>query len=151
MLVFAGMRNGWGWLQSKVNRDHEHAHVRAADQYGWKTAYGIGMIHGVGAETGTQALIIATAAGASSKGTSVIVLLTFVVGLLISNSMVTVMSTTGFVSASRRQWIYVGAGLVAAIFSLVVGVIFLSQIGGPPPRPEPILQLAPGLGGPGTN
>jgi hypothetical protein len=127
MLVFAGVRNGYGWARAKVSGGREHTHVRPADQYGWKTAYGIGMIHGVGAETGTQALIIATAAGASSKATSVIVLLTFVVGLLISNSMVTVMSTTGFVSANRRQWIYVGAGLVAAIFSLVVGIIFLSH------------------------
>jgi len=127
MLVFAGIRNSYGWARSKIGGGHEHTHVRAADQYGWKTAYGIGMIHGVGAETGTQALIIATAAGASSKGTSVVVLLTFVVGLLISNSMVTVMSTTGFVSASRRQWIYVGAGLVAAVFSLVIGTIFLLQ------------------------
>ncbi len=127
MLVFAGIRNGWGWLRSKLNGEREHAHIHAADQYGWKTAYGIGAIHGVGAETGTQALIIATAAGASSKGTSVVVLLMFVVGLLISNTMVTVMSTTGFVSASKRQWIYVAAGLVAAIFSLVVGVVFLSR------------------------
>jgi high-affinity nickel-transport protein len=87
------------------------------------------MIHGVGAETGTQALIIATAAGASTKGTSVLVLLTFVLGLLISNSLVTVMSTTGFVSAHRRQSIYVAAGLIAAVFSLVIGVIFLAQAG----------------------
>jgi hypothetical protein len=127
MLVFAGIRNGYGWLRTKMSPGHEHTHVHAADQYGWKTAYGIGMIHGVGAETGTQALIIATAAGASSKGTSVVVLFTFVIGLLISNALVTVMSTTGFVSASRRQWIYVSAGLFAAVFSLVIGVIFLSQ------------------------
>lgn len=129
MLVFAGIRNGYSWLRSRISGDREHTHKHAADQYGWKTAYGIGMIHGVGAETGTQALIIATAAGASSKGTSVVVLLTFVVGLLISNTMVTVMSTTGFVSASRRQSIYVAAGVFAAIFSLVIGFIFLFQSG----------------------
>jgi high-affinity nickel-transport protein len=148
MLVFAGIRNAYGWAQAKISGGKEHAHVHAADQYGWKTAYGIGMIHGVGAETGTQALIIATAAGASSKGTSVVVLLTFVVGLLISNTMVTVMSTTGFVSASRRQWIYVGAGLVAAIFSLVVGTIFLLQSADQLPD---LSQYFGWLGGPSTN
>ena len=129
MLVFAGVRNGYEWARARISGRAEHTHVRAADQYGWKTAYGIGMIHGVGAETGTQALIIATAAGASTKGTSVLVLLVFVVGLLLSNSVVTIMSTTGFVSASRRQWIYVVAGLVAAVFSLVIGLIFLAQAG----------------------
>ncbi|MDP9237487.1 MAG: hypothetical protein M3P30_08855 [Chloroflexota bacterium] len=148
MLVFAGLRNGYGWMRAKIGGDHEHTHVRAADQYGWKTAYGIGMIHGVGAETGTQALIIATAAGASSKGTSIIVLLTFVLGLLISNSMVTVMSTTGFVSAGRRQGIYVTAGLVAAVFSLVVGIIFLSRSAGQLPD---LSHLFDWLGGPSTN
>ncbi len=129
MLVFAGVRNGYEWARAKVGGERERKHVHVAEQYGPKTAYGIGMIHGVGAETGTQALIIATAAGASTKGTSIVVLLTFVVGLLISNAVVTIMSTTGFVSASRRQWVYVSAGLVAAVFSLVIGVIFLAQAG----------------------
>lgn len=129
MLVFAGVRNGYEWARMRLRGERQRMHVHAAEQYGWKTAYGIGMIHGVGAETGTQALIIATAAGASTQGTSVVVLLAFVVGLLISNSVVTVISTTGFVSASRRQWVYVSAGIVAAVFSLVIGLIFLAQAG----------------------
>ena len=61
------------------------------------------MIHGVGAETGTQALVIATAVGATSKTTGVLALMAFVVGLLISNSFVTLASTFGFVSASAAR------------------------------------------------
>ena len=129
MIVFAGFRNGWYWLVSKITGRPPHAHAQAAEQYGWKTAFGIGAIHGIGAETGTQALIIATAAGAASKGSSVVVLLVFVVGLVISNSVITLMSTTGFVSAGARQTIYVAAGIVAATFSLVIGVFFLVQAG----------------------
>ena len=82
------------------------------------------MIHGVGAETGTQVLVIATAVGAGSKAMGVATLLTFVLGLIISNSVVTVLSTAGFVSARRRQWLY-AAGLLAAVFSLVIGLLFL--------------------------
>jgi high-affinity nickel-transport protein len=89
-----------------------------------------GVIHGIGAETGTQVLIIATAVGAGSKITGVAALLAFVVGLLISNSIVTVMSTFGFVSTRRKQWMYVGVGMIAAVFSLALGVIFLLQSGG---------------------
>jgi hypothetical protein len=59
-----------------------------------------------------------------------------------------VMSTTGFVSASRRQWIYVAAGLVAAIFSLVVGIIFLSRSAGQLPD---LSHLFDWLGGPTTS
>jgi high-affinity nickel-transport protein len=83
------------------------------------------MIHGVGAETGTQALVIATAVGASSQAAGVVALIAFLVGLLISNSMITVVSTAGFLSSGRRKWIYVGAGILAAAFSLVVGLAFL--------------------------
>ncbi|MBI2765532.1 MAG: hypothetical protein HYX53_06420 [Chloroflexi bacterium] len=129
MLVFAGVGRAWRWSTNKVSgRAHEHAHDHAGDQqYGPGTAYGIGLIHGVGAETGTQVLIIGTAVGAGSTGMSVATLFVFVAGLLISNSIVTIASTTGFISAQRRQVVYVAVGLVAAVFSLAVGLVFLSR------------------------
>ncbi len=125
MLVFAGVGNAWRWVRSRVGQ-HEHVHQVEPQQYSARTAYGIGLIHGIGAETGTQALIIATAVGATSKSVAVAVLLFFVAGLLVSNSFVTLASTIGFVSTRRRQTIYVAAGLFAAVFSLIVGVVFLN-------------------------
>ena len=130
MLIFAGVRNGANWLLARVRGEREHVHVHGADQYGPKTAYTIGLIHGIGAETGTQVLIIATAVGAASKTLGITALLFFVVGLLISNSFVTVATATGFVSVRRRQLVYVLAGLLAATFSLVIGLVFLMQSGG---------------------
>ena len=132
MLIFAGVRNGTNWLWARVRGEceHSHAHVHGTDQYGAKTAYGIGLIHGIGAETGTQVLIIATAVGAGTKLMGVTALLFFVAGLLISNSFVAIATASGFVSVSRRQFVYVLAGLLAATFSLVIGLIFLSQSGG---------------------
>lgn len=131
MLVFAGVRNAFSWLAAKLRgeRGHHH-HVAASDQYGPKTAYTVGLIHGIGAETGTQVLIIATAVGAGTKAMGVAALLAFVVGLLISNSFVTVATATGFVSARRRQLIYVLVGAVAAVFSLFLGLLFLFAAGG---------------------
>lgn len=129
MLVFAGVRNGFGIVRSKLfGTPHEHVHE--AQQYGMKTAYAVGVIHGVGAETGTQVLVIATAVGAGSRLMGTAALAAFVVGLLISNSIVTVISTAGFVSSRRRQEIYVAAGAVAAIFSLFVGLFFLTHNAG---------------------
>jgi hypothetical protein len=127
MLVFAGVGNAWSWIRSRVgHHEHDHQHV-APQQYSARSAFGIGLIHGIGAETGTQALIIATAVGATSKGTAIATLFFFVFGLLISNSAVTIMSTAGFVSARRRTAIYIAVGFVAAVFSLVLGVFFLLQ------------------------
>ena len=34
----------------------------------------------------------------------------------------------GFVSSAQRKWIYVGAGTLAAVFSLVVGLVFLFDV-----------------------
>jgi len=124
MLVFAGVRNGAGMIREKLfGTPHEHTHE--AQQYGAKTAYAVGLIHGVGAETGTQVLVIATAVGAGSRAMGTAALGAFVVGLLISNSIVTLVTTAGFVSSQRRQGIYVAAGLLAAVFSLFVGCFFL--------------------------
>ena len=128
MLIFAGFRNLLGRLRAGIRGEAFHAHP-GSDQYGVRTAYTVGLIHGIGAETGTQVLIIGTAVGADSRLMAVATLFAFVFGLLISNSMITLMSTAGFVSARRRQVIYVAAGLVAAVFSLVIGAIFLLQQG----------------------
>jgi high-affinity nickel permease len=143
MLVFAGVSNAWHWIRSRVGH-HEHVHV-APRQYSARTAYGIGLIHGIGAETGTQALIIATAVGATSQGVAVAALLFFVAGLLISNTIVTVASTYGFVSATRRQAVYVAVGLVAAVFSLILGVVFLTESTGILPELDPYFRW---IGGP---
>jgi high-affinity nickel-transport protein len=124
MIVFAGVRNVYERVRAKVfGRPRQHVHT--SQSYGVRTAVGIGMIHGVGAETGTQALVIATAVGADNQVLGVVALCAFLVGLLISNSMVTVISSMGFVSSRQRQWVYVGAGLFAAVFSLLVGIFFI--------------------------
>ena len=127
-----------------TNRAHEHL-PDDGRQYGWKSAYGVGLIHGVGAETGTQVLVIGTAVGASSKGLGVVALLCFVGGLLVSNSVVTVVTTAGFVSAQRQRWLYLGAGALAAAFSLILGVLFLTDSGASLPSLDPYFRW---IGGP---
>jgi hypothetical protein len=128
MVVFAAVGNVTHRLSDQLQGRQAHHHgLDNAQQYGAGTAYGVGLIHGIGAETGTQVLIIGTAVGAASKGMGVATLFVFVFGIIVSNSFVTVMTTTGFVSARRRQVIYVAVGMVAAVFSLIVGLVFLSR------------------------
>lgn len=151
MLVFAVVRRGWRRLRARILPGHSHSHGHPGEdgnqQYGVATSYGIGLIHGIGAETGTQVLIIGTAVGAGSKGMSVATLFVFVVGVLISNSIITVMSAAGFVSAGRRQAVYVSAGAVAAAFSLALGLIYLGGSGDLLPNLDPYLRW---IGGPTT-
>jgi high-affinity nickel-transport protein len=146
MLIFAGVRNGFNWLRARVSGEHPHEHdAHGTDQYGVRTAYSVGLIHGIGAETGTQVLVIATAVGAGSTLMGIGALMAFVVGLLISNSFVTFATAIGFVSSRRRQWIYVFAGVLAAVFSLIVGLVFLFQAGDFLPDLDPYFRW---IGGP---
>ena len=113
MLVFAGLRHASGRLRGRISgREHtDHFHV---DQYGPKTAFGVGMIHGIGAETGSQALLLAGVAGVTGAQ-GIVILVAFIVGLLVSNTLVAVTSATGFIGAQRMRTLYVIVGAVAGL------------------------------------
>jgi high-affinity nickel-transport protein len=127
MLVFDLVRNGWGKLQARIH-GHEHRPSAHSTQYGPRTAFGVGMIHGVGAETGSQALLLAGIAGVTGA-TGIVILLAFVVGLLLSNTLVAVVSASGFIGAQRMQTLYVLVGAFAGVGSLVIGALFIVGLG----------------------
>jgi hypothetical protein len=92
-------------------------------------------------------LVIGTAVGAASKSMAIATLFVFVFGLLISNSIVIGLTAAGFVSAQRRQALYIGAGVLAAVFSLALGAIYLAQAGDIVPSLDPYFRW---IGGPDT-
>jgi high-affinity nickel permease len=124
MLVFDGIRYSWRRFQAKVH-GHEHVAPLEMSSYGHRTAFGVGMIHGVGAETGTQALLIAAVGGASGAGLGIPMLIAFCVGLIASNTVIVVVSATGFVAGQIRRPLYIGIGVLAGVFSIAVGLAFL--------------------------
>ena len=65
MLVFDGVRYSWRQFQARLH-GHEHTEPLEMSSYGPRTAFGVGMIHGIGAETGTQVLLIAAVGGAAA-------------------------------------------------------------------------------------
>lgn len=125
MLAFDSVRYGWRWFGAKVH-GHRHVEPLEASAYGVKTAFTVGAIHGIGAETGTQVLLIAALGGAAGAGLGIPMLFAFVIGLLISNTVIIIVTASGFVASQTRQRLYVAVGVVAGVFSLVVGVIFLA-------------------------
>ncbi len=125
MVLIALARNGWERLRSRVT-GQPRAHHHELTQYGPGTAFGIGVLHGIGAETGSQALLLAGAVGATAQATGTALLLFFALGLLMSNSLVAAFSAFGFVSASTRRTVYLVFGVFAAVFSLIVGFLFLT-------------------------
>jgi hypothetical protein len=138
MLVFGSVRYAWRWFGAKL---HGHDHVEPVEMsaYGPRTAFGVGMIHGVGAETGSQVLIIAAVGGAAGVGLGIPMMVAFIVGLLISNSVIVIVTATGFVASQLRNRIYLVIGILTGTFSLVVGVLFLFEAEGVLPDLNQIL------------
>jgi high-affinity nickel-transport protein len=124
MLVLDSARGLYRRLQARLH-GHEHVEPVEMSSYGRGTAFGVGMIHGVGAETGTQALLIATVGGAAGAGLGVPMLVAFVIGLVASNTLIVVLTATGFVAGRLRTPLYLAIGVLAGVFSIVVGFLFL--------------------------
>jgi high-affinity nickel permease len=109
---------------------HQHRHVAPMPDdpfanYVPRTIFGIGMLHGIGAETPTQVLIFVAAAGVSGKAGGLLLLAAFLVGLLASNSVVALAGTFGFLGATRNFRLYVTVSCITALFSLVIGTLFV--------------------------
>ncbi len=138
MLVFAAIRGSWRRLQARLH-GHEHVAPIEMSSYGPRTAFGVGMIHGIGAETGTQVLLIAAIGGASGAGLGIPMMIAFIVGLLVANTIIVILTASGFTASRFRQPIYLGIGVLAGSFSLVIGLLFLFQAEGLLPEINRIL------------
>jgi hypothetical protein len=109
---------------------HLHAHHGRLPQdpfasYSWMTALTVGMVHGIGAETPTQVVLFLTAAGTHGDALGVLLLCVFLAGLLVSNSLVAISATYGYLSASRNFGVYVGIAVATGLFSLVLGTLYV--------------------------
>jgi high-affinity nickel permease len=110
-----------GWRLSR-NKSADNQSVAV---YGGRTAFGIGMLHGIGAETGTQVLIIAAATKVSSLALGTALLGSFIIGLLAANTLLSLVSAAGLTTSLKLTGLHVGSGFLIALFSLFVGTMLL--------------------------
>jgi ABC-type nickel/cobalt efflux system permease component RcnA len=107
---------------------HHHVHDPAHEpftDYTPATSIGIGMLHGIGAETPTQVLVFLAAANAGGTLAGLAVLIAFLVGLALANSAITVGAAYGFFAANRRSWVFTGLAGATAVVSLFVGILLV--------------------------
>lgn len=113
---------------------HRHRHVHSATlppdpfRSGRGAAFGVGMLHGVGAETPTQLLVFVAAASVGGALAGEVLLIAFTIGLVASNTAIAVAATVGFLEAGRHPRLYVGVSLITATFSLALGTLYLLSI-----------------------
>ena len=105
---------------------HPHRHDEAFTDYRVSSSLGVGMLHGIGAETPTQVLVFLAAASAGGVGAGLAVLTVFLIGLFAANTAITLMSSLGFHRAGTRQRVFAALGVVTAAVSILLGVAMLS-------------------------
>ena len=107
---------------------HDHVGMLPTDvfpTYGGATAFGVGVLHGIGAETPTQVLLFLAAARAGGTVAGITLLLCFIVGLVSANTVIAITAAFGLVGASRNFPLLATVSVVTAAFSLVVGTLFV--------------------------
>jgi len=89
------------------------------------TCFGIGIIHGLGAETPSQLALFLLAANLGGVSKGLMGLSVFLIGLLAMNTLMTA-SVAGVFTAGRNwsAWTPILTG-VTAVYSLCIGVVFL--------------------------
>lgn len=126
---FALLASGMRWLHWKA-RSHWHSHEIPRPEgvnwsYDFRTVFLIGVVHGLGAETPSQLLIFLLAANLGGLTKGFLGLAMFIAGLLLMNTLMTASAAGVFGFSTRMPKFQFAVTAVTAVYSLVVGAIFL--------------------------
>ena len=97
--------------------------------YTASAAFGVGIIHGVGAETPSQLTLFLLAANLGGTARGFLGLGMFLTGLLAMNTLMAASACGVLRLSARRSTLRVLSGLTAA-YSLVIGIVFLFGLSG---------------------
>jgi high-affinity nickel permease len=93
--------------------------------YNGGSVFGIGVLHGLGAETPTQLMLFLLAASLGGTLLGFLGLLAFAGGLILMNTVMTAALSGLYGSGVHRPWLYRFLSVAGAVYSLAVGCIFL--------------------------
>ncbi|MEY2469925.1 MAG: hypothetical protein QOF21_2623 [Actinomycetota bacterium] len=141
MLLFNGLKRVRDRLRRTQRYEIQHAHphhegdhtvatthVHAVDvtRYTVGGAVAVGLLHGVGAETGTQALVLVSASRVTSATAGLAVLCAFVLGLVVTTSALAITSAFGWHVLPRSSRAYKVVTLATAVASGALGALYLT-------------------------
>ncbi|HZU74816.1 MAG TPA: hypothetical protein VE990_18810 [Acidimicrobiales bacterium] len=90
-----------------------------------RSAFAVGVLHGTGAETPTQVLLFAGAATSGSKAAAVVLMFSFVTGMVLADVGIAASWLAGLVGVRRAPRAQVVLGGITGLSSLVIGALFL--------------------------
>ncbi|WP_124849088.1 hypothetical protein [Acidipila sp. EB88] len=123
-LVLSGAR----YLQWRARRRFRPSLERPepfAFRYDRSSVFGVGIIHGLGAETPSQLMLFLLAARLGGTSRGFVGLLAFIAGLLAMNTLMCASASGVFAGSRHRPCVQCAISSLTAAYSLVVGLIFL--------------------------
>lgn len=91
----------------------------------WRCALAIGAIHGVGAETGTQVLLICALPGSSGFSSALLMLAGFILGMLISTIGLAFLFSEGYYFVLMKKSSLIIVSYTVALMSIFSGCLFV--------------------------
>jgi high-affinity nickel permease len=123
-LLINGSRHGAWRIRRLFDKDTPQPEPFAWN-YNGGSVFGIGVLHGLGAETPTQLMLFLLAASLGGTLLGFLGLLAFAVGLVVMNTIMTAALSGLYGGGLRHRWFYQFLSIAGAIYSLAVGCIFL--------------------------
>ncbi|WP_047150406.1 hypothetical protein [Aneurinibacillus tyrosinisolvens] len=111
------------WYNRVVHKKTEEMRITGIGIAG---AFIIGIVHGIGAETPTQVMMLSHSSGSGNVALAVIQLLLFVSGLLCATFLVTLCANWGFMRARMSRSFYIVLGSITALYSILLGFSILT-------------------------
>jgi high-affinity nickel permease len=106
-----------------------HEDIPEPEPFAWNynggSVFGIGVLHGLGAETPTQLMLFLLAASLGGTLLGFLGLIAFAVGLIAMNTVMTAALSGLYSGGLARPWVYQLLSVAGAVYSLAVGCIFL--------------------------
>ena len=96
-----------------------------AFRYDRSSAFAVGIVHGLGAETPSQLLLFLLAANLGGTSRGLVGLLAFIAGLLAMNTLMTASASGLFLSSIARPRLQTAVTSLTAVYSLAIGTVFL--------------------------
>ncbi len=123
LLISGAQHAAW-----RVRRMRNPAALRPepfAFRYDRSSVFLVGIIHGLGAETPSQLLLFLLAANLGGTSRGFLGLLCFITGLLIMNTLMTASASGIFASSRNRPHLQTFVTSLTAVYSFIIGFIFL--------------------------
>lgn len=119
-------------LVGVVRRAWARAHRRGSgpaeplDDLSGRSAFAVGVLHGTGAETPTQVLLFAGAATSGSKASAVLLMISFVIGMVLADLGIAASWLAGLLGVRSAPKAQILLGGLTGMSSLAIGGLFLA-------------------------